>query len=736
VRGLAIALLLAVVVAGGLFLRAEIDQQKRATHATGLVQRVLDAETAQVPDIVNAMEDYRRWTDPLLRQESAEAAEGSQRKLHASLALLPVDEEQVDYLYQRLLGAPPEQFPVIRDALRSHQETLTAKLWEVLEDGRQDAERRFRAACALAEYDGTEGGRWRKASPFVVAHLLAAVGKNPSHYPPMLRALRPVRLNLLGALSGVFRGKESTDSERSLASSILADYAGDRPEVLADLLMDAGEKQFAVLFPRVADHRPVVLPLLNDTASRSLESKKSDDEKETLAKRQANAEVALLRLGQAEKVWPQLRHSPDPRVRSYLIHYLAGRGAEAGPLVERLEVEEDVSIRRALVLALGEYRGEQLPAEMRQRLVPRLLAWYRDDPDAGLHGAIDWLLRHGKEGKDDRPLDWAQAKALQQIDEDLAARLRGVRAAVVAGRVGAAVARDLPVPLAWTVEPARPERGWYVNGQGQTLTVVDGQQPFLMGSPDDEAGRRSAEKLHWRRIGRRYAIATKHVTVAQWQRFLKANPVVPGNYVEPYSPVPDCPINAPSWYMAAQYCRWLSEQEGMAEHDMVYPSVADIQKHADGVKPLRLPVDHLKRRGYRLPTEAEHEHACRAGARTSRYYGSSVDLLGRYAWNKDNAQNRTWPVGQNKPNDLGLFDMHGNVWIWCQEGYRDHPEGSVGRPAEDKEDNRDISDRLNRILRGASFRSHPTLLRASFRNDYRPTNRDNAFGVRVARTCD
>jgi formylglycine-generating enzyme required for sulfatase activity len=257
-----------------------------------------------------------------------------------------------------------------------------------------------------------------------------------------------------------------------------------------------------------------------------------------------------------------------------------------------------------------------------------------------------------------------------------------------------------------------------------------------MGSPDDEPGHGTAEKLHWRQIGRRYALATKPVTVAQWERFHKAHPEVKHFYTKQDSPVADGPIITVTWYQAAQYCRWLSEQEGIPEHEMVYPSVAEIQKHSDGFKPLRLPANHLKRRGYRLPTEAEWEFACRAGARTSRYYGSSVDLLPRYAWYHDNAHDRTWPVGQKKPNDLGLFDMHGNVWTWCQESGWDYPAGTVKKPAEDKEDNRDISDRFKRVVRGASVSSHPALVRAAYRYIYRPSTRDGTVGVRVARTCD
>jgi len=137
-----------------------------------------------------------------------------------------------------------------------------------------------------------------------------------------------------------------------------------------------------------------------------------------------------------------------------------------------------------------------MAAELRQRLVTRLLGWYREDADAGIHGTIDWLLRHSKEGKNDRPLDWGSGKGAATDRRGARDPLRADRAATTAGQIGAVAGGGLPQPVDWTVEPARPGRGWYVNGQGQTLTVLEGTKPFLMGSPDNEAGREVDEKQH------------------------------------------------------------------------------------------------------------------------------------------------------------------------------------------------------------------------------------------------
>src|SRR5262249_17891160 len=159
-----------------------------------------------------------------------------------------------------------------------------------------------------------------------------------------------------------------------------------------DLLMDADEKQFAVIYSKVAADREHAMTIFQETINTPLVSKKTEDEKERLAKRQANAAVALLKLGKPEQVWPVLKHTPDPRVRSYLIHRLAPMDADFRALVRRLDEEPDVTIRRALLLSLGEYSEHDLSPEARKAVLPKLQDMYRIDADPGLHAAAEWLL--------------------------------------------------------------------------------------------------------------------------------------------------------------------------------------------------------------------------------------------------------------------------------------------------------------------------------------------------------
>jgi hypothetical protein len=126
VRGLVVGVLLMVATVTGLLIREKFEEKKRVTYSEGLVESVLNAETAQVPDIIGKMAAYRPWTDPLLRAANDQAGAKSRQKLHSSLALLPVDPAQVDYLYDRLLDAEPSEVRVLREALAPHKDGLLA----------------------------------------------------------------------------------------------------------------------------------------------------------------------------------------------------------------------------------------------------------------------------------------------------------------------------------------------------------------------------------------------------------------------------------------------------------------------------------------------------------------------------------------------------------------------------------------------------------------------------------
>ncbi len=692
-RGLVVLVLLALIGWGSY-------EALGLVKAHALLDSLLRAETTQVPNIVSDMPLYRRWLDPLLQDacQEAEANHDTRKQLHLSLALLPVDPGQVDYLCRRLLDSDPNEVSVIRDALAPHKDKLLDWLWavaEVPEKGKES--QRLRAAAALAKYE-SESERWPRVREAVANDLVTV----PAVYLAVwMDALRPVREKLLPALSKVYRDVKRRDVERSLATDILADYAADQPAVLAALLLDADDKQFAVIYAKFKDQGEQGLPILISEIEQKPPSDlpSSDEKRERLARRQANAGVALLRMNKSEKVWPLLTHSRDPRVRSYLIHCLSPLGADAGAIIKRFEEESDITIRRALLLSLGEYNEKDLSSDTRKALLPKLQDIYRTASDPGLHASAEWLLRQ-----------WKREAWLKQVNEKWARdkkgrekRLEGIKQA-----------------LAKEKEKTPPQ--WFVNSQGQTMVVIPGPVEFVMGSPHTETERKSDETQHKKRIGRTFALAAAPVTKEQFLRF---QPSFSHSEFRRY-PAPTCPIGGVTWYEAAAYCNWLSREEGIDEDQWCY--------EIDNGQVTRLKASYLNLTGYRLPTEAEMEYATRAGALTSRHYGETEELLPKYAWYFKNSKEKTWPVGSLKPNDFGLFDMQGNVYAWCQERYKSYPQ-SGNRDIDDKEDIYRINTKESRIQRGGSFSDPASDVRSAFRNGSVPESRNLNDGFRPARTC-
>ncbi len=182
--------------------------------------------------------------------------------------------------------------------------------------------------------------------------------------------------------------------------------------------------------------------------------------------------------------------------------------------------------------------------------------------------------------------------------------------------------------------------------------------------------------------------------------------------------------------MATHYCNWLSEQEGLTKDQWCYlPNESGA--YAEGMV---IPADVLQRTGYRLPTEAEWEYACRAGAVTSRYYGNSIDMMDAYAWHLNNSNERAWRCGSLIPNDLGLFDMLGNALEWC------HDRGVVARERTKGlyRDNIYYIEYIKndaRALRGGSFHFLPEFVHSTYANHIPASQSNIYYGFRPYRTC-
>jgi formylglycine-generating enzyme required for sulfatase activity len=504
------------------------------------------------------------------------------------------------------------------------------------------------------------------------------LGNSPSGQPCGLFGTLTIwgtSTQLTGALS-----MDYAATWRASSQAISAECHGLNPGrhlVKARELAAAGYRPVSFSVASVGEGMPLV------TASAWRQPVVSEADKEKLARRQARAAIILFRLGSPAVVWELLRLSPDPRVRSYIIHLLAPFGADPQVLAARLKGEQDQSVRRAILLALGEFAADEVVGAASSGLVASLVEMHGNNPEGGTHAAVEWLLRR-----------WGRDSEINVPQRTLVSK-----------------------------EPLG-ERQWYVNSEGHALVAVRGPVVFSMGSPGAEPDRfPDDEGLQRVTIARSFALATKEVTAVQFARFLEANPVIRNQY--PRSPVSDgnLPAMNVSWFEAVQYCRWLSEREGIAEREMCYPRLDQIGPREN------MPAPFLEGTGYRLPLEAEWEYAARAGTVTSRFFGGADAMLPYYAWYVGNSDKSAQPVGRLKPNDLGLFDILGNVGEWCQDQEWAAPlEHNLKRPRPW------VGHEKNRVWRGGAYYSQAARVRSAMAGVSDASTRVPTFGFRIART--
>jgi formylglycine-generating enzyme required for sulfatase activity len=224
---------------------------------------------------------------------------------------------------------------------------------------------------------------------------------------------------------------------------------------------------------------------------------------------------------------------------------------------------------------------------------------------------------------------------------------------------------------------------------------------FTMGSPDTEPDSYNDERPQHSVTVSGFFMGIYEVTQGEYRAVMGNNPS--------YFTGDNLPVETVSWYDAIAYCNALSRREGLTP---AYTRSGDTVTWNRGAN------------GYRLPTEAEWEYACRAGTTTPYYTGSSVDNAG---WYRDNSEGTTHPVGQKQANAWGLYDMHGNVWEWCWDWYGSYANGPQTDP-------QGALAGADRVLRGGSWIIFGQYLRSADRFNYYPSRGDGYLGFRLVRS--
>ncbi len=437
--------------------------------------------------------------------------------------------------------------------------------------------------------------------------------------------------------------------------------------------------------------------------------------KPTEAPVQPGADVGSSTLALAAQEWGQIKDTADiAKLKRFSQHfagtYYAELAAERIAELEEAARAKTASEAEARVKAAAEAEARAKAEAERRRTEAQQREEQRQREEAGKKAAAEAErkraeARHSEiREKIARATEREALFALWQEDpEAVIARLEAL------GFIKVASLKDGKAVSYW-LKPGESFRD--LDGGPEMAVVPAGS--FMMGSKDNE-GDADERPRHKVKIPAPFAVGRYPITVAEYMAGVKAGGCKPAEWLEKgsqynietgsddrYKQLGEAlkgdrfPIVGVSWADAKAYAAWLASKTGKA---------------------------------YRLLSEAEWEYACRAGREGAYCFGGDESQLGRYAWYASNSGGKTHPVGEKLANEWGLHDMHGNVWEWCEDLWHGDYNGAPDDGSAWTTGGGDW-----RVLRGGSWNDVPRDLRAACRISNYPTDRDDDYGLRVART--
>ncbi len=252
--------------------------------------------------------------------------------------------------------------------------------------------------------------------------------------------------------------------------------------------------------------------------------------------------------------------------------------------------------------------------------------------------------------------------------------------------------------------------------------VLVSKATFTMGSPEGEPERQTDEAQHQVTLSQDFFLGKYEVTQEEFEKLMDFNPSnLKGSRL---------PVETVSWYDAVWFCNQMSDRDGRTP----YYSITGVVKKEQSISEANVTIQRGAN-GYRLPTEAEWEYACRAGEKTSTPFSfganitpEQVNYNGNLPYNNTDKgiyREKTVEVDAFSGNRFGLYQMHGNVWEWCYDYYGNYPSGNVTDPI-------GPTTGSYRVFRGGGWYDLARYCRSADRSDYTPDYRRLSVGFRVA----
>lgn len=751
---LALGVLVSVVSVAAIIQEQRHAQAELQVRVEGLVQTIEAADFRQLPQRITDLTSFPDQTTALEElRKRATSSETRNNRVRVELAVAVLSGKLEPSALDSWWSLSLQELVAIRQITQSLRPQFVPSLKKILstESRESDVRHKQLRAMGLMLTESDLVTRFNRTGDSAVTSnrlpqnegklqpalwdglaetLLYVLYENPKEFDAALELFQPAASDLFHALRRRIETQSISAQQRHTAIALMSELTRESPSKIADIacMVDADtlpllrrhvDRMGAELLPALLKelHRPGIdvgnsgeaLPVESQKKlAAALVLKQAND-----VRRRAMAAAWLFRLGRVEEVWPLLKEQPDDSLRYAVIDRIRLVGGAIDPVLKQLETavqqtsrlplnatSGDDSELSMLLLLIGELSG-QIGDEARATIVKILGELFEKHPNPGVHSACEWTLN--------------QLKARATIQE-------------IQHRLSSAVLSD--------------QRDWYVTKSGATMAVIRGPVTFQMGADWKDPNRLAndsvdpvtgtvtltdEERCMKRAIGRDFAIGLKEVSLAE---FLLCEEEFHQKINQFMSPTVDYPANKVNWYLAARYCNWLSEKEGLDDSEFCF--IPDSEgRYGEG---LTLAENYLHRKGYRMPTEAEWEYACRAGTTTPRFFGHCSELLPQYVWYVENSKEQALIIpGTLKPNALGLFDVFGNVIEWCIDPYAGRPAASEN-VVPDEERGLTADAEAWRVLRGGHLYADEPNIRVTDLWTFRPLTSDGHYGLRLART--
>lgn len=720
-----VAACLIFITVGSLIFSIISDRQKNeiVNKQKQLAQTHLDSLESAAPATLPTLIEDLASLDPEsivhVQQKLAEVSQNRSAQFPLKLALYRLeslsgktDAAAIQDLALFVKTGDPQYHSVLLEVAGHDMPQANPTLWDVALNPEWETTARV-SACALLASTDPGSQNWDQVALMVIEYLLAE--EQLERAMQWCELLRPAATHFGETTRQLFESQD--DSVRERSAQIAARLYQDDLPLLITLGKTSTPEQI-----RCFKH-----------ALRKFEASEiasQIDKKTSIGlPPAAHANLLLMQLVGASPQSPNpsetatllARDNPTlPReVRSYLVNYCGIAGVDVDQITQPIRASaNDVRKKRSsnpgstehhdianLILALGSYDKRQYSTTERATIQPDLVTLFCFHPDSSVHSASRWLLQQWG-------LEVALADCLKSIQSEL----------------------------------PKPGYGWHEDPSGICFAVFEPTE-FHYG-PDDEYPFSKNQNMTSRQemIGRRFGVAIYETTRQDFSRVenllakalatqadsltgesaeqaLKRSEQLIRNQKNRMAsereerPTEDAPVASVSWDEVTLYCNALNRIAGIASSQNVY----SIYGNTNQTNPRSFGKENgLELSGYRLPTAQEWEFAARGDASHRFCFGNDIHIFEAYGWSVNNSHNIRQSVGRLKPNDHGLFDVHGNVAEWCHNDF----------VSDDSND----AKRQPREIRGQSAAEETRDMTLFYRDNRQPLKFSKRLGFRIART--